>query len=360
MQDENALYEALAEHLDRLPAGFPRTPSGVEMKILRRLFTPEEASLAPLLGIKPETPEEVAERSGLSAETLGPKLETMSRRGLIFRIRLAGRDRYMAAQFLIGIWEFHVNDLDPELIRDMNEYIPHFFQEQIRFKTPQLRTIPVSRSLPSEQAVMPFDEARRIVMEQEKIIVAPCICRKEHEIAGKGCGKPLETCLVFGYGADYYEGNGLGRPISREEALQILQVAEKNALVLQPSNSQKVGNICICCGCCCQPLKNLKRLPDPAHYVASSYYASIDGALCSGCGVCVDRCQMDAVLMEKETARIDLNRCIGCGLCVPTCPEEAVRLDRKPQGEFSAPPSDSMDKLRRMAAERRAMRSNSK
>ena len=40
MEKEQSIYEALAAHLDRLPAGFPRTPDGVEMRILRRLFTP--------------------------------------------------------------------------------------------------------------------------------------------------------------------------------------------------------------------------------------------------------------------------------------------------------------------------------
>ena len=360
MQDDRSLYEALANHLDRLPAGFPGTESGVEMKILRRLFTPEEAELAPLLGVRPETPEEIAKRSELSAEELGPKLEAMSRRGLIFRMLLGGRVRYLAAQFLIGIWEFHVNDLDPELIRDMNEYIPHFFQQQMRLKTPQLRTIPISRALPAEQAVMPFEEARRIVMEQEKILVAPCICRKEHQIAGKACGKPLETCLVFGFGAAYYEENGLGRPISREEALEILRTAEEKAMVLQPSNSQKVSNICVCCGCCCQPLKNLKKLPDPAHYVASNYYASLDESLCTGCGVCAERCQMDAVHLEGETARIDLDRCIGCGLCVPTCPGEALHLECKSAESFVTPPTDSMEKLRRIAAERLSNRGDAK
>jgi len=37
------IYERLAMHLDDLPAGFPRTEGGVEMRILRRLFTPEDA-----------------------------------------------------------------------------------------------------------------------------------------------------------------------------------------------------------------------------------------------------------------------------------------------------------------------------
>ena len=36
------LYEKLANHFGQLPAGFPRTESGVELGILRRLFTEQK------------------------------------------------------------------------------------------------------------------------------------------------------------------------------------------------------------------------------------------------------------------------------------------------------------------------------
>ncbi len=128
MENMQNVYENLAAHLDRLPAGFPRTPSGVEMRILKRLFTPEEAALAQLMTFKPETSQQVAERTGGDAQQLADRLEDMARKGLLFRLRKGDDTRYMAAQFVVGIWEYHVNDLDPELIKDVNEYLPHFFQ----------------------------------------------------------------------------------------------------------------------------------------------------------------------------------------------------------------------------------------
>jgi hypothetical protein len=72
-------------------------------------------------------------------------------------------------------------------------------------KTKQSRTIPIGASLQGEGAVLPYDEARRLIEAQSKILVAPCICRKEHTLVGKGCGKSVETCLVFSGGAHYYE-----------------------------------------------------------------------------------------------------------------------------------------------------------
>jgi Na+-translocating ferredoxin:NAD+ oxidoreductase subunit B len=353
MANEQNVYEALAAHLDCLPAGFPKTPTGVEMRILQRLFSSDEAALAQLLTMKPEYVGEIAARAGKDAEELGPQLESMARKGLIFRYRKGDQVRYMAAQFIVGIWEFHVNDLDPELVKDLNEYLPYFFDQLNRLETPQLRTIPIDKALPLEQRIMGYEQARELIMEQDEIVVAPCICRKERQIMKEGCNGPLETCLVFGVGAQYYTDNGLGRPIDHQEALRILDEAEKSGLVLQPSNSQKAANICTCCGCCCQILKNLKRLPNPAQHVASNYFASVDQDLCTGCGVCIERCQMDAIEIE-DTARIERSRCIGCGLCVPTCPEEAVNLLAKPEAERSIPPTHFHETHGRIANERLA------
>jgi len=352
MTESSNVYESLAAHLDRLPAGFPRTESGVELRLLRRLFSPQEAELAQLVSQRPESPEVVATRAGMDAEELSKRLEEMSRKGLIFRIRKGEQVRYMAAQFVIGIWEYHVNDLDPDLIRDMNEYLPHYFQQPHQINTSQLRTIPIPTALSADQKVMPYEEARRIIAEQELLLVAPCICRKEHQMMGEGCDRPMESCLVFGPGAQYYHENGLGRFIDQQEALHILEDAERTGLVLQPSNAQKVVNICTCCGCCCQILKNLKSLPNPASYVASNFVANIDADLCIGCCACLERCQMDAIRVEDEVAILDGGRCIGCGLCVPTCTAEAITLVSKPESERTVPPGSFMEMYQKMARDR--------
>lgn len=346
------IYEDLAAHLDRLPAGFPRTPDGVEMRILKRLFTPREAEIAQQVTLRPETPQRIADRTGWDAKELADELLALSRKGLIFRIRKGTEYRYMAAQFVIGIWEYHVNDLDEELIRDVNEYLPHFFERSRQADTPQLRTIPISQALPSEQAVMPYERARQMILEQDHIVVAPCICRKEHGLMGTACDRPLETCLVFGNGAQYYQENGLGRPISQEEALDILLRAEQSGLVLQPSNAQKIVNICTCCSCCCQILKNLKALPNPSLYVASNFRAQVDTGRCTGCGTCLSHCPMDALELENDAAMVRVDRCIGCGVCVPQCPEKAMTLLQKPEEERITPPPHLFETFKRIKAER--------
>jgi ferredoxin len=323
------VYARLRDHLDSLPSGFPPTESGVELRILKRLFTPEEAELALNVTLKLEPAAAIAARAGLPVEAAEDRLKQLARKGLIFSIESPDRPPvYMAAQFVIGIWEYHVNDLDPEFIRDMDEYIPVLSRSAFG-RVPQLRTVPVGKSISAGVEMLPYEQAEELVRRQTKFLVAPCICRREHQIKGHSCDKLMDACLIFGWAADYYARNGLGRFITLEETLEILKMAEEQALVLQPSNAQDITNICCCCGDCCQVLKHLKRLPAPAAAVASPFAAALDAELCIGCGTCQDRCQMDALKMADGLAVLDLDRCIGCGLCVTTCPSGALSLARK-------------------------------
>ncbi|MGV8074806.1 MAG: DUF362 domain-containing protein [Syntrophobacteraceae bacterium] len=353
MNGDDQVYAALAEHLDRLPMGFPKTPTGVELRILKKLFTPEDAAMTMLLSFKPESPHEVAERCWRTPEEMAQILEDLAQKGHIFRVRRGDQVFYMAAQFIVGIWEFHLNDLDPDLIRDMNEYFPYFWAPT-NDRTQQLRTIPTPKSISPQQAIMPYEEARKLLAEQEKIAVTNCICKTEHVLVGKGCGRPTENCLSFGDIAQYYVDNGLGRLIDVDEAVKILESAEQNAMVLQSSNAVNIANLCSCCGCCCQVLINLKSLPEPSKYAVSNYFATVNREQCSGCEICVHRCQMDAVVMDDGKASILKERCIGCGLCVTTCPEEAVIFHTKPENERSStPPSDFFDMYAQIGKERR-------
>lgn len=361
-RDMTDVFAKLAKHLDNLPAGFPPTESGVELRILKRLFTPEEAAAALGLTMMPEPAAPIGERLEMETCELESLLETMAGKGLIFSIDKGETSLYMAAQFVIGIWEYHLNDLDEELIRDVNEYLPHFMQTgYLKTKTKQLRVIPVSKEIvskegltsagSSENPVMPYEVAEEIIRKQRKIVVSDCICRKENQMVGKGCDHPMEVCLAFGMGAYYYEKNGLGRSIDQEEALKVLEKGREAGLVLQPGNSQRPTNICMCCGCCCQVLKNLNNLDAPAEHVHTNYFAEVDDDACIACEDCVERCHMDAITVD-DLAVVDLQRCIGCGVCVPSCPSDALSLKTKSAESPYVPPKNVMETYINMATER--------
>jgi ferredoxin len=175
-------------------------------------------------------------------------------------------------------------------------------------------------------------------------------------MVGEGCDRLEEGCLVFGKERGLYERNGLGRAIDQQEALDILKRADEAGLVLQPANSKSPSTICTCCGCCCGVLRTLKLQPKPASLVSSPFVAAVDPDTCIDCGICVDRCQMDALSLADGAVSLDLDRCIGCGLCVSTCPTGALTLVRKPDFEQPHVPRNIIESYARLARARGKLR----
>jgi len=345
------IYQKLARYLDDLPAGFPATKTGIELKILKRFFLPDEAALALHVSLIPEDARVIAHRAKIGKSDAEQRLADMAKKGLLYSMVKKGHPtRYMINQMVIGIWEYHVNDLDPELIKDMNEYIPDLFQEA--WKVPQLRTIPVNQSIQPQMEVTTYERVDELLNQHKKFAVAPCICRREKTMMGEGCEAPEEACLIFGTAADYYIRNNLGREIDKEEAGRILKMADEAGLVLQPSNSRKAVNICCCCGCCCAVLRTLKKHPEPATMVSSPFYAKSDEDMCDGCSLCLDRCPMDAITLDDDVSFVNDRRCIGCGLCVTSCPTSALSLIRKPDKDQPVVPKTNVDNYIQLGRER--------
>lgn len=231
----------------------------------------------------------------------------------------------------IGMFEYHVDDLTRELVEMMHQYFDEAFSaEFFRSSLPQLRTSPHLKALVPEYIVDTYDNMRHFITHtREPLYVANCVCKQGEALMGKPCRQTenYEVCLLIGKTG--YAARGRAREISKEECLKILDLAEEKGMVLQPGNSRKPSCICICCGCCCGVLTTAKKQPRPVRFFAANYYARIDAASCTGCGVCVKRCQMDAIIADGKTFRVDRDRCIGCGLCVTRCKPKAAGLIRK-------------------------------
>jgi Na+-translocating ferredoxin:NAD+ oxidoreductase subunit B len=346
---EETLYRRLAEHLDRLASGFPPSETGAELRLLRRLFSPEEADLALQLALEREEARTVAERAGLPTEEAERRLDEMARKGLILSVQPKGQPTlYQAAPWVVGILEFQVNNLSEGLLQDLTEYNSTRQPPQPlvadRLRTEQgggqVRTIPVGKSLEVRREVLAYEQIGELVDAHDRFAVAPCICRRKAKLLGGGCDAPEETCLWFGDWADYYSRTGRGRAIDRAEVIAILAQADAANLVLEPSNSQTAAFICCCCGCCCAVLKGLQQHPKPSEVVTNAFRAILDPDVCNGCMVCLDRCQMQALSPDGDRVAQNADRFIGCGLCVSTCPSGALQLVRKPGWEEIDVPAD--------------------
>ena len=348
------VYIKMREFMNTLPAGYPSTPSGVEIRILKKLFSPEEAELTMQLTTEPEEVPAIAVRLGLDEAGLAKKLENMAQKGLIFRVKRGDKALYKAVQFIVGVYEFQLNYLDEEFCRMFEEYLPYFGMSLMSVKTKQLRVIPVESAMKATPMVETYNRAREMMEGQKIFSVSPCICRKERGIIGKKCDKPQETCLGFGDVAQFYIDNNMGRAISKAEALKLLDFAEASGLVLSPTNSQEIAALCCCCTCCCPTLKYAKLMPRPVDMVMSYYQATIYAELCTNCGLCPERCQMAAIKEGEASYQIVDGRCIGCGLCVSACPTEAISL--LPKSGMTPPPADFWhDTLSTIRAERDAI-----
>jgi NAD-dependent dihydropyrimidine dehydrogenase PreA subunit len=344
------LYTRLREYMNNLPGGYPATDTGVEIRILKKLFTQEDAELILQLKQEAEEVSAIAGRIGLDESLAGKRLEDMAKRGLIFRIREQGKVTYRPISFLVGIYEFQLNRLDREFVEMWEEYVPYIGMTLAPLENKQLRVAPVDSAVQDLPSVETYNRVRDLVKEQELIAMMPCICRRKEGILDNPCDRPEDLCFSFGQFAQYVMENEMGKRISTDEAMKFLALAEESSLVLSASNTQELAFLCCCCGCCCGSLKRLKMLANPADFCQSYYQAKIDPESCTACGDCLDRCQVDAIKEEEDFMEVAPGRCIGCGLCVSTCPAEAIELVAKQDPK--TPPKDFGELLGRLARER--------
>lgn len=355
--ESDTLYRQLQQHLDRMPVGFPATESGVEIRILRQIFTPEDAELTLQASAIPEPAATIHRRIKpvVPLAEVTARLEQMANRGLILRLQAPGGPLYAKMMFAIGFFERQLKRLTPELDRDCREYMQGEFRHAFHSrKTTQMRIVAVNKTIPVERNVATYASLRTYVESHGGPFAAmECICRHGKELQGEKCRQTnvKENCLTIGMAAREMVRIGQARSIGKEEMLELLDAADHEGLVLQPENTRKPLFVCCCCGCCCGVLTSAKRFPQPAEYFSSSFQAEVNADLCDACGVCQTRCQMDALSDGDDgKARVDATHCIGCGLCVTTCPSEALRLVDKPQSKV--PPDDTKVLYMRLLQER--------
>lgn len=358
MENADNVYIELQKHLDKQAVGFPATKSGVEIRILKQFFNPEQANLALHLNYQPQSTLDIynsVKGSGVSLKKVKSMLKEMVSNGAVGIMERKGTEYYFTMPLLVGMVEWHGNKATPQFIADFREYMSSGFAKAFAStKVSQMRTIPVEKSIQVEHYVTTYDHIREIIKSTDgPIMVSRCMCREGAGRRGQPCHTTsrLETCMSFGDWARHFIKNG-AKEITREEALEITRQNEVDGLVLQPTNYQKIDFVCACCGCCCGILNIQKMLPKPAEFWAHNYYVTIDTEKCTACGTCVEKCQVNAAKIDEQNgySTINLDRCIGCGNCVAACPSEALRLVKKEKE--MVPPEDSTS-LYKILAERK-------
>lgn len=354
MQSDRQLYQRLAQRLDSIPNGFPATESGVELQLLAKIFTPQEAALAAEMRAKYESASTIAARLGMDTREAYRTLKDMGRKGQIRIRRGEGELLFALMPFVVGIYEEQLPRLDTELAALTEQYFQEIGGRTILDVSPPIhRVLPIDQAVPFDLEVFPYERAADVINSARSWGVRDCICRVQQSLLDKGCDRPVEVCLTMAPIPNVFKEGGVSRPISREEALDILRQAADAGLVHTTGNFRDhIHYICNCCSCCCAVLRGVVEFHVPTAVARAGFRSAVDDAACTGCEVCVEACPFGALAVE-ETCRVDANRCLGCGQCIDTCPTGALYLQRLPAGDRPAMPED----LRAWTSERAKARS---
>jgi electron transport complex protein RnfB len=347
-------YKKLAERLDALPNGFPPTQDGAELRLLAKIFTPEEAELASQLRLTKEVPEQVAERLGRDKVEVRKLLKGMARKGLITAGRTEAGLGYGLMPFVVGIYEMQVGNLDEEMAALFEDYYRKSFTEVLRVRPQVHRVIPVNESIKVDMEVRPFESASDLVNSAKAWGVLDCICRKQKALIGEPCEHPLDVCMTLSDVPEAFNGNTTVRALTREEALETLKRAAQAGLVHSVSNNQKgIHYICNCCTCSCGVLRGMAEVGIANVVAHSSFVNQVDELLCNGCETCLDYCQFDALALgDAAIVQVNTVRCVGCGVCVLQCPNDALGMLLRPEEDLIMPPETIKEWGARRAAER--------
>jgi electron transport complex protein RnfB len=352
---QNEIYRRLAQRLDELPNRFPATQSGIELQMLAKLFIPEEAGLACIMQLEAESVASIAGRANLDPKETRDILKRMAAKGLIDLKRGEGEFTYALRPFVVGFYEGQLSRMDVEMAGLFEQYYRETQGSVLRYTPALHRVIPVGRSIPLKINIDPYERATELLESAQSWGVRDCICRKQQQLLGKSCHHKLETCLVFAPIKNAFDRSKIDRALTKEEALQILFDTEEAGLVHSSGNYRDgIEYICNCCICCCGIMRGIAEYGIMSAVAHSDFQIALESDQCSGCGVCIERCQFKALSLPDTVLIADLKRCVGCGLCILVCPTDALHLKRRDSGETLVPPADMKEwRTQRSAAQER-------
>ena len=167
-----------------------------------------------------------------------------------------------------------------------------------------MHVLPVEKAIPAKNESMDIEHVSHWLDKYDgHLSVGYCSCRNARRLFNQGSGEIQDDCCIgLGDFADYLVETGKGRPITKEEALQICKRAEENGYVHQTTNidgEDKIFGLCNCDVGVCFALRTSQYFNTP-NLSASAYRAHVDKENCVACGKCVEVCPAGAVKLGQK------------------------------------------------------------
>ena len=172
-----------------------------------------------------------------------------------------------------------------------------------------MHVIPVEKAIESENESLPVEHISHWLKKYEGHISAGiCSCRASRAVLGDGCIDDVDDwCIQLGDMADYTVETGRAHYITKERALEILELSEKNGFVHQITNidgENKIFDICNCDVKICNALRTALLFNTP-NLERSAYTANVNPTNCVACGQCVEYCPSGAVKLGQKLCKAD-------------------------------------------------------
>jgi len=321
--------------------------------LLKILFTDEEARLCSVMPLSFFTINEISKiwnKSETEAESI---LNNLANKGLVYSYQDNDRHTFLLSPPVLGFFEFSLMRTDGKFD---SKKLSELFYQYINVEEGFIRQFssinpPIARIFVQEDAVrdiksevLSYEMVSEGINQATCITVGTCFCRHKMEHMGMACDNPQDVCLTFNAIAKDLASQGIAREISKKEAFDILNLCVDRGLVQIGDNvKDELAIICNCCGCCCDLLLAYKRLGSTSLLNPTNYIAAVTEDACSGCGICVEKCPVDAISMKDGKAIVNKIVCLGCGVCTRFCPIESCVMETRPEKVFV--PGNTIEKI---------------
>ncbi len=292
--------------------------------------------------------EKIAARSGLEVPDVKKILDRIEGIGTI--VQFGGQ--YGLIPFVPGVFELYyltrkdseenqkkAAKIFDEFLRDPAQGLvtkggPSIFRPKLPYEAKE-KIIKINESVEPETQALPFELVEDLINKNDYFAAFPCQCRIVGDYTDNSCKvAPSDVgCFAAGMAAKMAVTKGLGRELSKDEAIAYLKKAEEAGLVHNGGNiSGPMSSmfICNCCSCHCGALMPVAKFGTSV-VEKTNFEPVIDDELCSQCEICTEKCPVEALsLVEDTVERIEYNtaKCIGCGICAINCPENAIMMSK--------------------------------